>query len=76
MISINTVGVALELKHLIETNLIRISYHCISHYFNCNYHLNCGTYVSKKTKPSVAKMGLVNVGIEHMSRLLKVQLPW
>ena len=31
MAAIVVVGMALEVKHVIETTLIRVSYHCISH---------------------------------------------
>ena len=34
--SLSVMGVALELQCVIETNLIRISYHCISYYFHFN----------------------------------------
>ena len=29
-------GMAVELKYVVETNLIRVSYCCISHYFHFN----------------------------------------
>ena len=40
---------ALELKHVVETNLIRASYHCISRSFHCNSHLK-QLYISNKTQ--------------------------
>ena len=42
-------SVVIALMHVIETNLIRVSYHCISHYFHYNGHLK-QLYISNTTK--------------------------
>ena len=42
-------GVALELKRVIETNLIRVSYHCISCYFCFNISFK-QLYTSSETE--------------------------
>ena len=34
-------GVVLQLKHVIETNLMRLSQRCIICYFQCSNNLNC-----------------------------------
>ena len=43
------VGVALELKRVVETNLIRVSYHCIGHSLHFNSYLK-QLYTSNKTE--------------------------
>ena len=60
---------ALELKHIIETNLVRISHHCISHSYHFNSHLK-RLYISNKTERFSYKGGLVCVGI-HISSVEK-----
>ena len=42
------VGVVLELKHVVETNIIRASYCFITLYLNLNSHLNW-LYIRNKT---------------------------
>ena len=42
-------GVALELKLIIQTNLIKVSYHCISYYFHFNVPFK-QLYTSNKTE--------------------------
>ena len=48
---VSLVGVALELNHIVETNLIGVSYHCKS--WSCYFYFNCSLeqlYISKKTE--------------------------
>ena len=49
-------GVALELKHVIETNLIRVSCRCISCYFYLNVPFQ-QLYTSNKTECISYKCG-------------------
>ena len=63
----NHKAMALELKHVVETNLIRVSYHCISHSFHFNSYLKV-----IKWSTSVIKVGVA----WHLSRHSKEELAW
>ena len=66
-------GVALELKCVIETNLIR-GYRYISCYLHFNIPLDSCTQATR-WNASVIKVGVVCVGL-HVLRLLKEGLSW
>ena len=63
-------GVALELKLVVETNLIRVSYHCISHSFHFKSHLK-QLYLSNKTEHLSYKIGCGVYGCRSMKTLYK-----
>ena len=63
---------ALELKRVMLTILIRVSYHCIAVTFILTFILNSCTQAARRSI-SVIKMGVVCVGI-HVSRCLKEEL--
>ena len=54
--SVSFVGVALEPKRVVETNLIRVSYYCISHFIHFNSSLK-KLYISNKTERFSCKGG-------------------
>ena len=54
--SVLLVGMALELKLVIETNLTRVSYHCRSCFFDFNSYLK-QLYISNKTEHFNYKSG-------------------
>ena len=62
VVLISLVGMVFELKHVIETNLIRVSYCCISHSFHFNSHIK-PLYISKRQSASVIKVGVAYMGI-------------
>ena len=59
--TVSLVGVALELKHVIETNLITLSWHFISCYFHFSSHLK-QLYVSNK----IYSVPIMKVGMEYV----------
>ena len=66
-------GVALELKHVVETNLIRVSYHCISYYLHFNIPFNWLYTQAKRQRASVIKVGVDGMGV-LISKCLKEEL--
>ena len=50
IVGIISIGMALELKYVIETNLNRVSYCCISRSFQFNSYLK-QLYMSNKMRP-------------------------
>ena len=66
--------VALELKCIIETNLIRVNYRCISCYFYLTFLLNSCTQATRR-RASVIKLGMVDVDV-RISSHLKEKLAW
>ena len=67
------VHVTLELKCVVDTNLIRVSYRCISCYFQFKIPFK-QLYASSKIEcASVIKVGVVCIGV-HVSRCLKEEL--
>ena len=68
VITLSVMGVALELKHVIETNLIRVSYHCISCYFHLTFLLN-GCTQATRWRALVIKVGVVDVYVHVLSHL-------
>ena len=67
-----SVGVALEFKHVIVTNLIRASYHCIAVTFTLTFLLNSCTQAPKWSY-SVIKVGVGCMDV-RVSRCLKKEL--
>ena len=53
-------GMALELKCTIESNLIRVNYHCVSCYFHFNFPFK-QLYKSKRWSTIVIKVGMVGI---------------
>ena len=73
--SVSLVGMALPLMCVVQTNLIRVSQHCISRYFHSNSHL-IQLYVSNRIDHLVIKVGVACVGVVCVSRYLKEELAW
>ena len=65
--SVSLVGVALELNHVVEINLIRVSYHFISYSFHLNSDLK-QLYISNKTEHFSYKSGYGMTCIEAFKR--------
>ena len=71
---LSLVGMVLELKHVVETNLIRVTYHCISCYFHFNIPFK-QLYTSYKTECFNYKGGYGVHGLMHIEAF-KEELAW
>ena len=57
-------GVALEFKCIVKTNLIRVSYHCISCYFHFNTPFKMAVHkLLTRQSASVIKVDVVSVHV-------------
>ena len=62
VIIISDGSAALELKHFVETNLVRVSYHCIRCYFTLTFLLNSYTQATRRSA-SVIKVGVEGISV-------------